>query len=1464
MQSQVRKPLLLTILLAASLAPAQQEINLYGGVFRPSQDVRVGVNAPPRTNLRLERILNPDVVFLNTPNPSRPTLPANARVQLVREVRTGKNAYGEVNFGRLRSGLYRVRAGNVGTLLLVTDLGLVVKRSSADALTYTADRGTGATRAATIWQVSGGRATSKAANADGVARFSSAANDGEFFLARARDEWAVSSASWNQWAAPKIRGYVYTDRPVYRPGHSVEFKGVLRRSGSLAPLAKTTVRVSVRDPFDGEVYRGSLATNAYGSFSAKFDLPAGAKLGEYRFDVRPNGEDLPYGAVEGTFGVEAYQKPEYEVTVTPTAVTAVQGDKLSVKIAAKYLFGGAVSGAHVTYNVTRSPYYPYGLDEDSLPPSDDGYDYGSDLVVNEEARLDGNGEFNLTLPLERDENGRPVTYRVEAEVEDESRKSVSGFARVLAFPAAVNVYSRTDGYVYDVGDPVRLSLNTRDFRDRPTRSNVTVELVRQTYEKVGGRWTLRETTEAKTTTTTGANGDGGVTVRPKRGGGYLMRATVRDDRGRTSTSESFAWVLSPGENWGWNYRDMTVRLDKRSYAPGDTVTALIGNPNPGAPVLVTIEGDRVRRAVVLRSSGSTLTYRFEVTKDMAPNVFVSVTALGSGNLYTSEAKVRVPDASAALTVNVKARKDKYRPGDTGTLDVTVKNAAGQGVPAELALGVVDKAIYLVRRDASTPILQVFRSERDNTVGTNSSLSFYFESGRVAKAPRAPMNEAAFGQAKEDRTQEAAPEEPREDFRDTILWVPNLLTDANGKASVNVKFPDNLTTWVTTARAHTIGARFGQTTADTLVTKDIVARLSLPTFLVRGDTATLSGIVQSTVRQAAQGRANVDLANLTLREAGSVAGTIDVPANGRARIDFDVQAQNPGTATVTFSARTNLASDALKLSLPVKARGYATTITATGSAARPDATLTVPADANLATASLRVDVSPSLLSAVTPALEYLVGYPYGCTEQTMSRFLPALLAKEALGENALPADIRKALPDIVSLGVTRLLDFQHEDGGWGFWEFDASTLEMSAYVLRGLTKAKALGVNVDNAALDRAVTYVAKAVKTDKEPLAVRAAALRALAETGRADVPTTLGLARRKDLDSYALANLALALSAVGRTSAASDVLDRLVSARKSSAKDALVFWQTPRDRDDWLWYWHDNDIQVTAVALEALAKLRPDSALIASSSRWLLNARRGPRWLSTQDTTSVVTAALALPRAKTPSGAASVILNGRDLGRVDFSRGALELNAAKLGGALKKGANVLRVTAANTPGLTFSGSLDVSREPAELSGDATRGLRIARTFEKLVATWNAKEKRMNYARTPLLRGGKLDSVAVGDLVLVTVKVRPDRAARYVLVSDPLPAGLRPLDERSLVIQGLQNSDDLDAWNFWYAGRDFRDDRVDLYADYVEGWQTMQYVLRATTPGTFTALPTHAELMYDPDVRGDGPAATFTVKDRGR
>jgi uncharacterized protein YfaS (alpha-2-macroglobulin family) len=1444
-------------------------VSLYGGVFTPEQPVRLGYyGASGPVTFRLERLLEPEMVLTGMANPHRPVVPSGARARLVRTIVRSRSArgYGDLDLGRLPSGVYALRArdagGEAGTLVIVSDLGLVVKRGPEGLLSYTASRSSGRTLPAKVWVREMKETTSLYADTDGLARQRVRGTAQLVVLARHGEEWALSDAYWNGWAMPATRGYVYTDRPIYRPGQHVDVKGTVRGGQDIEPLTGRAIRVIVRAPDDREVFAASLSTNSFGSFSGGFDLPPSAGLGSYRIVVRLAGP-APGPAEEfgGDFIVQEYVKPEYSVTVSTARQRAVQGDRASVTISAQYLFGGAVGGARVTYSVTRAPHYPFLDDEEAYFGPDSSFTpYGSDLVIREEARLDQNGRLELNLPLLRDQSGRAAEYVVRAEVEDESRNVVSGSARLVAFPAAVSIGLTTDSYVYQPNQRITARVEAANLDGQPASVPVAVDLVRQEWRRDSRRqWQLRERVVTTRRVQTARDGRASLALSAPSGGGYLLRARAADPAGRVARAESFAWVVRKGEDWFWNYREIEIRLDRRQYAPGDTATALIGSPHPGAPILVTVEGGGIRRAEVLRSTGAAVPYSLKVTADMSPNVFVTATVLADGNVYTREARVRVPANDKMLAVNAAFDKPRYKPGESGKMRVTVRDAAGKGVAAELGLGVVDEAIYIVQPDRTPDIRAFFHGPRENVVGTSTGLGFYFESLTALAPPRAPLNRAVFAAPKEAAL---APGEVREDFRDTILWLPHLVTGPDGTAEVNVTFPDNLTTWRATTRAISRGAQVGQTTGSTITTKDLIARPSLPAFLVRGDTATISSVVNSNLSAAASGSATLSFDGL--RALGPTASVLVLPPKGRARQDVSVAASTPGSATITASVNAGGASDAVRLPLQVLPRGFEETLGwAAGTGEGPRA-FTVPPDVVPGSTSLRVDITPSLVAAVSPALEYLIGFPYGCTEQTMSRFLPAVLARAALGSRALPLEVIGELPAIIEAGLARLAAYQHEDGGWGFWENDDSSLEMTAYVLHGLVRAKALGAGTGGADLDRAVRWLsAHAVDQKSGPQGARAHAYRVLADAGRPDREGTVALARRSELSPYSLANLALALERSGESLQARDLLDRLVTRRQQSERG--VHWSGGK-RGKWFLYWEDNDVQVTAVALEALARLAPDSPLVPRVSAWLLANRQGPQWVSTQDTAAVVSAALALPNAAVPAGAtAQVLLNGQTSGdATPIAAGSGTLTLTPDPSRIRAGRNTLEVRLEGGGDLTYSAGLTYQREPAELRANSDQGLSITRRYDRLEPKWLETEQRYVYERRSLLANGRLQPVTVGDLILVTLVVHTDSPARYLAVSDPIPAGTRAADERPLAINGVGDGEWEGDWSYWYGGREMRDRSVDLFATFLNGSGVMRYVLRARTPGTFTALPTTAFLMYDPDVRARAAAATLTIRDRGQ
>ncbi len=1465
---------------------------VYSRIFTPAEAAVVEYysDAKGAIAFSLERVLEPEKLMLGIKDWRNPSVPEKLPTAVLKRISKG-NAdrnyeYGQLEFGRLPEGVYVVRArqgkSESRALMLVSRLGLVTKRSEAEALTWTVDSLTGQPRTAKVYAVTTGKlAAAQTADKDGLLRWKLEAKVERLYLAQFGNSWALSEADIASWNARQTLGYVYSERPVYRPGDSLFVKGILRDGKTLQPRAKAGLTVRVYDQEQNtEVYKGKVTTNEYGSFALETSLSARARTGQYAVQVSPEDAAKNGPPFFGLFKVEAYQKPEFAVTVTMPA-KAVQGDRVTARINAEYLFGGKVANARVKYSVQRQQVYDfwwYANQEDrqeqqaeqQLEAYQNGYNNDwyrwyqppAETIVSESGRLNAQGQLELPIPISKTEK-QPYQpsyqYIVTASVEDETRQVVTGSASLSAQPASLSVSLQSKGYGYTVGDTVELSLQTRDLEDKGSPANVKLEVVRNTWDSEKEVRALTTKLEAKTD----AAGRGTARFKLSKSGYYQITATVQDAKGRAAQGQWYIWVSGDAnEVWYYRFDELSIKLDKTRYAPGDLVTALVQNPHPGTPVLVTLEAAGLDDVKILTGRAPVLRYQFKATAAQTPNVFVTASMLYGGRVLNSQKRVLIDDPKRKLGLKIIAPKAKFGAGEATSLQLKTVDSSGAGVPAEVSVAVVDEGVYLVQPDTVPDIAAFFHRPRGNVVGTSFSQNWYFQGVPRPLAQAAPTASANLADAAKpaERRADATSNEPRvrQDFRDVALWRAQVLTDGSGSATLDLKFPDNLTTWRVTAKGMTKSGSAGEIRKPLLVTQDVVARLGVPRTLVRGDTSQVSLVMNNNLSEATD--ATLELRPTGLTANGDTTLKTKVAAGGRGTLRVTLNADTIGTAKLQGRALTGTASDALEIPITVKARGFTERKAFTSDTRSGAQRLTIPTDASLETTRFTVLVTPSLTAAVSPALEYLVGYPYGCSEQTMSRFLPALLASKTLGANELSAETVKKLPEYVKIGVDRLESFQHADGGWGFWTYDESTLEMTAYVMGGLLRAKALDANISGGVLERGLKFLATAAGQDRWSRGDRAAAYLTLSIGGQAPLPEMRRFAGKDGLEASTLARMAIAFSRDKQPQDATDALDRLKALRQENPRG--VSWRNPDDsRYPYWWSWDDNPVTTTAVALEAFARVEPRSPLIPKISAWLLAERQGARWVSTRDTAAVIEAALSLNEdtnlKPTP---VTVLLNGEPVQELTV-KGQVTLQLMNTQAPLKTGQNTLELKSERR--ILYSADLEYVREPAQLVGE-NKGIAVSRSYEKLTAKFDEKNGTYSFVPSPLLRGGSLQTVTVGEYLLVTLTVTA-QSARYLLVSDAIPAGFKALETRTLPLEGRGYRFFWEwTWDYWFSGLDIRDDRVEVYADRLNGKQTIQYLLRAETPGKYTALPTESFLMYEPTVSGRSSGATLTVRDRGQ
>ena len=1348
------------------------------------------------------------------------------------------------------------------TILMVSDLVMVTKTGNGRLVNFLADRNTGEpVRGAELFLLTrDARMGTAGSDANGLAEFkmTDAKLDDLRLVAHSGANFAVNTLGSYAFDTPGEHwlGYIYTDRPVYRPGHTVHFKGIVRQRGAtsyIVPAGKA-LAVEIHDAEEKPIYRKTLTATANGTIRDDFALPVSAALGSYSIVVQA-GDD----SMAGSFEVEEYKKPEYEVRVTPTKARILQGQNAQAVIDSRYYFGEPVARAKLKYAVYRNRYWlPLWLDSDEdMPPDNgdaEGNDYGEEQIVDSEGQLDAEGKLTIDFPTTVSDRKTDYRYHIEAHVTDEGKREIVGRGSVIATYGSFVVNASPDRYFYQPGGSAAITVEARDYDLKPVRTRIHVELFRW-------NWRQRSNTAGAALRSadvdTGADGTGIAQIAiPPQGGSYRLRVSARTPEGREVEDFTSLWVSGAGENDAGEGNRKTVQLipDKKTYRAGETAKVLIITGKPNTPVLVSIEGHDLRSHQVMRSPDATAILEVPVTAQDEPGIWVSAQYLRKGVMYQGTKNLKVPPVNHQLNVNIATDKPQYRPGDTAQYTVQVTGGDGKPAPgAELSLGVVDEAIYAIRPDTTQSPLAYFFSHDWNMVHTEDSLNFYFngEAGKRRMRLASLRAPSRLAQLKPDSLVQP---KIRKAFPDTAFWAADLVTDAAGRAQAKVEFPDSLTTWRATARGVTADTKVGAATAKTIVRKNLILRLAVPRFFVQGDEIMISALVHNYLTTEKTVRVSLDLKGLDVLD-GSTRDVRVLP-RGDARLDWRVRAQQVRNAVITGKALSDEESDALELELPVNIPGVKLSQSrggalAGGSSAAFD--LAFPARVQPGSRLLGIRISPSIAGSLFGALDYLTTFPYGCVEQTMSSFLPNIVVTQAVNELGLKVSLdTAAVQQKIRAGIDRLNNFQHEDGGWGWWETDDSHPFMTAYVVAGLAQAKAAGVQVDAERIEKGAKWIGKAFAADpKLAFDLRAYMQYALVVAGTPDA-AALGqvFEQRAKLSPYGLAIFGLALELV-KDARAGEIAAAL---EQNVQQDAEQAWWTA-SRDQMLDFSEDATPEATAYAVKFLSHQRPDSALLPKAALWLMNHRNeGYWWSSTKQTAMVIyglTDYLKATGELNPNLLATVLVNDVPVltKKLDQATalGVPELTLDE--SRLQPGVNHIRVQTTGQGRLYYSTRVEYYSAEDKFQKTGSTSLNILREYFKLAPAKDGG--KIVYDLVPVT-----GPVSSGDTLAVRLTVTGSEW-KYMMVEDPIPSGTEFIERDS----GYELRSRPPWWQYYFTRRELHDDRMAIFQTYFpQGQQQYFYLLKVVNPGAFQVSPARVQPMYNSGVMATTEARRLEVK----
>ena len=1365
---------------------------------------------------------------------------------------------------------------------LVTDLALLAEQDGGKLRVQAVSAADGSVRTNLTGQLfEGGKAKALDFGSGSVAEAQASPGVRRVVLAKEGSSYALLAIEGQGSAAVKQRIYAFTERPLYRPGQEVNLKAILRAvDGGENKVVKGVAELpfTVLDPEDTKVAEGKakLLNAETGTYGTTIQLPGAGRLGLFRAVFQG-----PQGPGQAEFKVEHFVKPAFSVTVSTEKPKTGLGDTLSFDIKATYFYGAAVRNAKVDwylYKVApkRGGYYYWG-DEDEGP--------APELMESGQLDLDEDGEAT-SADFKATEEG---LWRMVVKVTDGSGQQNSGSSQVRVSQGDMVLLVGTDRSVAAPGKPFQATARALDLEGNDLKGiAITLKATRIIAEKKNTYWWTKPTALKPGEVLMSAPGPKAQLIVPE-GGLFLVVAEARDSKGRAVVAQRLVTVAAEGTPLP-AVRDLRASADKREYQPGETARILVQLPKPKLTLHWALENEQLGARQSKLVQGTTTVVEIPVTAAMQPNVWAVFEIVAEGQRQLAEVPIRVPKLDRRLQVRVSTDQERYQPGQTMKVAVDVKDSDGKPIAADLSVGVVDEAIYALSAELHPDPVRFFHPTRRHGVIRVGSTEWSFYDMLRRQRPVWSLKRTQRGEFKSDDADKI-----RQNFKDTALWVPFLAAGSDGKATAEVVLPDNLTAWRTTATAVTGDTKVGVGRGSKPASKPLQVSLTLPRTLSVGEEARAIAQVRNLSGKPLAGKVRLEVANGKLR--GTPEATFNLVDQGEHRLAIPLLAGQTGALTVTAFVEGGGLKDAERRSVtvldqlvPVSVSGY---IFPQGGPKTVD--IPVPPKAQGEAALVLTPVG-SLENLAAPSLPYLINYPYGCVEQTLSSFVPNVVVADLVKQGLMPPIDWKQLTNLdrnIRDGVFRVYGYQQGNGGWGWYspkDFgqDANP-HTTGFAIQSFALMQRMGYEVDENVYRRgrqaAVNLFQQTARQADErgpegkaeqgkapdPFGDAAFLLQALALTGE-PIAGIVDSTADKVLQGKWPGGHVLAMTTLAAARTKHPKAQALVVKLEQAAviKGGLARWEG--SLGDWHGYC-SGDIVPTVMALKALTLTKPQSALIAQGEAFLAAQFQGYGWYSTWTTEQVVELLPHLAKIRklnwsAPSLQASIIGGPA----WDFSKkedktirrwGSREPRPGYFPMAEPK---PVKVTASGQGVLVWTYTYQV---PGSAAGVVKAESSAALQMDLSRSLWRLKTpQQTGDPRKGWIREKWTGSMAVGDEAWMELEVETNQSADYAILEVPIPAGLNPTVKlEGFVLEGRPFAED-DATDEW-----IRKPRIEVHPDKVVcffqrlyPWDNprVRILLRAGMAGQYRIRPAKLSLMSNESQWTTCDGLDLAVKEGGQ
>ena len=1335
------------------------------------------------------------------------------------------------------------------------------------------------------------------------------------------------------WIRPRyghIRTWGTTAQGIYKVGDTVQYKIYVRDQNNrrfvLPPGTEETQRdnytLKVIDPMDRVIYeRKEFTLSEFGACDGEFSISQNGAVGWYRFELAASFTEETWEPMRVL--VSDFTPSPFKVTTDLNGKQFTIDDIVKVATQATLHAGGPYANAavRVTATLDARPFIPEnpkikGYQFDVLEPSENRTP-PSQTIYQTEGKLNEHGMFETEFKVVQS----PVLYgriTVESAVRDDRGKFVANRATASYLGRDRYVGLFQEDWVLQQGNPAKVFIVVVD-QDGRTVAETAVNIKVQRQETKASR--VKEAGDAYITQYVQdwvdvqkfelQSGLDPVEFEftPKQPGTFKITAEIKDTLNRIQSTSIQRWAVGSGQVlWETTPGNMmNVYPEKESYQVGETARFLAQNPFPGAKALITVERFGVLQSWVKTFQNSTEVIEIPVLPDYLPGFYLSVLVmsprvekladedsedLGKPTFVMGYVKVPVKDPYKEIDIRVKPQKETYKPGDEVTVEIQaqplhpVEN--GPNPPIELAVTVLDESVFdllMAGRTTFDPYQGFYSLDPLDVANYNLIMQLV---GR-AKLEKKGANPGGGG----------GPDlSMRSVFKFVSYWNPSIPLGDEGKTQIKFKVPDNLTGWRVLVLAVSPEDLMGLGDAVFKVNQSTEIRPALPNQVTAGDsfdagfsimnrmeeTRTLEVSLQAEGPLQAGGPAQSQTA--TGQSVVKSSQQVTLKPYERTTVFLPVKTTGHGEITFMVRAGDDKDQDGLTSKLSVARLQSPQTVAVYGSTSSDEVTeaVTFPKDIQPESGVLAVTASPTIIGGLEGTFEFLREYPYGCWEQKLTKGLAAAIYQklkpylkgEFSWENS---------PELPNKTLSLAVDYQAPNGGMTFY------LPQDEYVNPYLSAFTALAFNwlrkdgyiplqhMEN----KLHEYLESLLRRDAAPdlytksmtATVRAVILAALTEEGklnRGDVERFAG--HVQDMSLFGKAMYLQALIHFPETSKLQKTVLQAILAHADQTSGTITFNETLDLRYKALL---TSPIRANCAILSALLKYQaahPQDIELGNMplqlARTISRSRKGrDHWLSTQESLFALKALEDFStsfESQKPDMTVRASLDSESLGEAtfhsvtdppavfDYSVQAADMSKRATVKIQRNGQGTLFYSTA----LTYT--------PAQLNKQTINsGIEVHREYSvERDGTWILLQNPAE--------------VKTGELVRVDLYVLLPAARYFVVVDDPVPGGLEPVNQQlatASTVDAEKASMNFPAGSYWHQSdawqneensiwsfyhKELRHGSARFYSEYLApGNYHLSYVAQAIAPGQFTALPLHAEEMYEPDVFGKGVPVMFRV-----